>query len=61
MAISKTNIGSLAIDYLFIAFFLFVSGSFLVISWLFFINIRKRLIKLELAMSRPDDEGFQMR
>ncbi|RDW19803.1 sensor histidine kinase [Oceanobacillus chungangensis] len=58
MALSKTNIGSLDIDYLFIAFFLFVSGAFLVISWFFFINIRKRLIKLELAMSRPGDEGI---
>ncbi|RDW18102.1 two-component sensor histidine kinase [Oceanobacillus arenosus] len=58
MALSKTNIGSLSIDYLFIAFFLFVSGSFLVISWFFFINIRKRLVKLGLAMSLSGDEGI---
>lgn len=56
----KTNLGNLSLfnDYLFISFFFIVSGSFLLLSWFFFVSIRKRLIQLQSAMSETGTEGI---
>lgn len=53
----KTDIGSLSKDYIFIALFLCVIGFFIVISWLFFYKIRKRLVQLQMTMSVPGNNG----
>ncbi|MGG3622139.1 HAMP domain-containing sensor histidine kinase [Bacillus gobiensis] len=56
----KTNLGNVSLfnDYLFIAFFFIVSGAFLLLSWFFFVSIRKRLIQLQSAMSDTGTEGI---
>lgn len=56
----ETNLGGMSMfrDILFFIFFFAVSGAFLLFSWLFFVNIRKRLIKLQSAMSKPGKEAI---
>ncbi|MEH7383486.1 HAMP domain-containing sensor histidine kinase [Bacillus sp. JJ1533] len=58
--ITDTNLGSISLyeDFLFLLFFISICGAFLVISWFFFFNIRKRLVSLQMAMSKTGDEGI---
>lgn len=58
--ISDTNLGSISLyeDFPFVIFFISISGAFLLISWFFFFSIRKRLVKLQFAMSKTGDEGI---
>jgi len=58
--ITDTNLGSISLyeDFPFVIFFISISGAFLLISWFFFFNIRKRLVKLQFAMSVTGDEGI---
>ncbi|WP_313798926.1 HAMP domain-containing sensor histidine kinase [Cytobacillus sp.] len=58
--ITDTNLGSISLyeDFPFVIFFISISGAFLLISWFFFFNIRKRLVKLQFAMSEMGDEGI---
>lgn len=58
--VTDTNLGSISLyeNFSFVAFFICISGAFLLISWFFFFNIRKRLVKLQFAMSETGDEGI---
>lgn len=58
--ITDTNLGSISLteDFPFVIFFISTFGAFLLISWFFFFNIRKRLVKLQFAMSETGDEGI---
>ncbi|MEH7225961.1 HAMP domain-containing sensor histidine kinase [Bacillus sp. JJ1566] len=51
--ITDTNLASISLyeDFPFLIFFISISGAFLLISWFFFFKIRKRLVKLQLAMT----------
>ncbi|QED47906.1 sensor histidine kinase [Cytobacillus dafuensis] len=56
--ITDTNLGSITLDLPFVIFFISICGAFLLISWFFFFNIRKRLVKLQFAMSETGNEGI---
>ncbi|MEH7238803.1 sensor histidine kinase [Bacillus sp. JJ1562] len=58
--ITDTNLGSISLyeDFPFLIFFISISGAFLLISWFFFFNIRKRLVKLQMAMTETGNEGI---
>ena len=56
---SKTNLGLTTVkDTMFFVFFFGISTCFLIISWLFFYNIRKRLVRLQYAMTDTAEEGI---
>jgi signal transduction histidine kinase len=60
IATDDTNLDSISLyeDYPFVIFFFFIYGAFLLISWFFFFTIRKRLVKLQFAMSETGDGGI---
>ena len=56
---SETNLGLTTFkDTMFFVFFFGISACFLIISWLFFYNIRKRLVRLQHAMTDTSKEGI---
>ena len=56
---SETNLGLTTVkDTMFFVFFFGISACFLIISWFFFYNIRKRLVRLQHAMTDTSKEGI---
>ncbi|GIN22860.1 sensor histidine kinase [Siminovitchia fordii] len=60
MDVDDTNLGSFSLfkDYPFLLFFFFICAAFLLISWFFFFSIRKRLVNLQIAMTKTGVDGI---